>query len=73
MSNKPTHIVIDGDEAAGRNDYWRKIGAIWQHRNGDGFALFIPEGLDVTGRIVCTRRKEKAPDPQSETVAEPTA
>ena len=76
MSNKPTHIayvVTDGDEKAGRKTYWREVGAIWPHRNGDGFDLFIPEGISVTGRIVCTKRKEKAPDDQPEADAEATA
>jgi hypothetical protein len=34
-----------------------QIGAIWPHKNGEGFDLVIPSGLSVTGRIVCTKRK----------------
>ncbi len=42
-----------------RYSYWREVGAVWPHGKGDGFDLVIPEGISVTGRIVCTKPKEK--------------
>lgn len=62
MSTKPTHIayvVIDPKEGSDRKAVWHEVGAIWPHGNGTGFDLIIPSGLSVTGRIVCTERREK--------------
>jgi hypothetical protein len=61
MSNKPSHTAYvvtdakDGEEKA----TWYPIGAVWPHRNGKGFDLIIPPGVTVSGRIVCTERKDK--------------
>ena len=63
MSNKPSHtayVVIDAKEGSDRKATWHEIGAIWPHKNGKGFDLVIPKGISVTGRIVCTERKEKS-------------
>jgi hypothetical protein len=65
MSSKPTHsayVVIDPKEGRDRKAQWHEIGAIWPHKNGKGFDLVIPAGLSVTGRIVCTERKEPTAD-----------
>ena len=67
MSMKPTHIAYvvtepkDGGEKA---SVWHAVGAVWPHRNGDGFDIVIPEGLSVSGRIVCTVRKDKEQQPR---------
>ena len=64
MSNKPTHtayVVIEAKEGADRKSQWHEVGAIWAHKNGKGFDLVIPDGISVSGRIVCTERKEKQP------------
>lgn len=61
MSNKPSHtayVVADAKEGEG-SATWYPIGAVWPHRNGKGFDLVIPPGVTVSGRIVCTERKEK--------------
>lgn len=63
MSNKPTHaafIVIEPKEGTDRKAQWHPVGAIWPHKNGKGFDLVIPTGLSVSGRIVCTERKDEA-------------
>jgi len=63
MSNKPTHIacvVIQPEEGSNQKPFWHEVGAIWPHKNGTGFDLMIPAGISVTGRIVITKRKEKA-------------
>ena len=65
MSNKPTHtafIVTEAKEGTDRKAQWHEIGAIWPHKNGKGFDLVIPAGLSVTGRIVCTERKDPPAD-----------
>ena len=65
MSIKPTHsayIVVEPKEGTDRKATWHEVGAVWPHKNGEGFDLLIPPGLSVTGRIVCTKRK--APDLQ---------
>lgn len=61
MTNQPTHrayVVQDAktDEGKAR---WIEVGAIWPHGKGDGFDLVIPEGLSVSGRIVCVVPKAK--------------
>jgi hypothetical protein len=33
---------------------------IWPHKNGTGFDLVLTDQISVSGRIVCTERKEKA-------------
>ena len=65
MTIKPTHsayIVVEPKEGTDRKATWHEVGAVWPHKNGEGFDVVIPPGLSVTGRIVCTKRK--APDPQ---------
>jgi len=63
MTGKPTHIayiVTEPKEGSERKAAWREVGAIWPHRNGTGFDLMLADQLSVSGRIVCTERKEKA-------------
>jgi hypothetical protein len=61
MSNKPTHsayVVINPPEGSDKKAQWHEVGAVWPHKNGEGFDVVIPDGLSVSGRIVCTKRKE---------------
>jgi hypothetical protein len=63
--SKPTHIayvVTDPKEGSEKKSVWREVGAIWPHKNGSGFDLVIVDQVSVSGRIVCTERKEKAAD-----------
>ena len=60
--SKPSHIayvVADPKEGSDRKPIWREVGAIWPHRTGTGFDLVLADQLSVSGRIVCTERKEK--------------
>jgi len=64
MSNKPTHtayIVSEPKEGSDRKAIWHEVGAVWPHKNGDGFDILIPAGLSVSGRLVCRKRKEPTP------------
>jgi hypothetical protein len=46
-------------EGRRRKGYWREVGAVWPHKNGKGFDLVLFDQLSVSGRIVCTERKDK--------------
>ncbi len=69
MSNKPTHtayVVISPKEGTEKKGFWHEVGSVWPHKNGNGFDVVIPEGISVSGRIVCTERKEKPEEPAQE-------
>lgn len=61
MSSKPTHYVyhVKSYQSNGETkDIWTRIGAAWEHEDGDGFN----QDLDLyprDGRIVTRRVKEK--------------
>ncbi|AWV20000.1 hypothetical protein RADP37_05492 (plasmid) [Roseomonas mucosa] len=60
--SKPTHtayIVTNAKEGSGKKAVWREVGGIWPHKKGSGFDLVIFDRVSVSGRIVCTKRKEK--------------
>ena len=60
--HKPTHtayIVIDPREGSDRKAQWIEVGAVWPHKNGTGFDLVLADQLAVSGRIVCTVRKDR--------------
>jgi hypothetical protein len=61
MTTKPTHtayIVTEPKEGTDRKPIWHEVGAVWPHRQGEGFDVVIPAGLSVTGWLVCTKRKD---------------
>jgi hypothetical protein len=63
---KPTHIayvVTEPKEGSDRKPLWRSVGAVWRHKNGNGFDLVIADQLSVTGRIVCIERKDEEAEP----------
>jgi hypothetical protein len=60
--SKPTHrayIVVEPKEGSDRKAKWVLVGAVWPHKNGNGFDVVIPSGCPVSGRIVCTQPKAK--------------
>ena len=64
MSSKPSHtayIVTDPKEGSEKKAFWHRVGSVFPHRSGNGFDLVIPEGISVSGRVVCTEPKEKEP------------
>ncbi len=65
-SNKPTHraYVVSKPKESGGNGFWREVGAVWPHKNGNGFDVVIHEGISVYGKIVCREPKEKDESPQ---------
>jgi hypothetical protein len=61
--SKPSHIayvVSEPKEGSDKKPVWREIGAIWPHKNSAGFDLVLIDQISVSGRIVCTERKEKS-------------
>lgn len=57
--SKPTHTAYVVNEARdGSKGYWREVGAVWPHKTGTGFDLVVFDQLAVSGRIVCTARKD---------------
>jgi hypothetical protein len=66
--SKPSHIayVVNEPSKEGGEKMWRAVGAVWPHKNGNGFDVVIHDQLAVSGRITCTERKEKAPEQAAE-------
>lgn len=74
MSNtattRPTHraYLITGE---GDNRYWRELGPVWSHKDGNGFT-FVPHVLPAPGESITIRKitpKKGAAAAASETVA----
>ena len=66
--SKPTHIayvVTDAKEGTDKKAIWRKVGAVWPHKNGNGFDFVVDPQISVTGRIVITERKEDEAEPSA--------
>ena len=55
-----SYIGNDAKEGSGKKAKWVEIGAVWPHKNGQGFNLVVPKGLSVSGRIVCMPPKAEA-------------
>jgi hypothetical protein len=60
MSN-PTHRAYVVTKAKDDPDkgFWHEVGSVFPHKAGKGFDLVIPEGISVSGRIVCIEPKDK--------------
>ena len=60
--SKPSHTayVVSEPKDAVTRSCLAEIGAIWPHKNGAGFDLVLIDQISVSGRIVCTERKEKS-------------
>lgn len=65
MSKHPTHTIYNVEpRGEGKKDFWQRIGAAWQHEDGEGFNLSIDYMPLKAGRIVIRSRSEK---PEGET------
>ena len=56
---KPTHTlfhVIEGKD--GKDNFWLKIGAGWEHKDGDGISLDFEVFPTKTGRVKLRRMKD---------------
>lgn len=69
--NQPSHILYHVREDDSDKGYWQKIGAGWQHDDGEGVSLqldYIP--VNSGGRLVLRTNKpkpEQQPDMQHAT------
>ncbi|HJU11577.1 MAG TPA: hypothetical protein VJ728_11905 [Candidatus Binataceae bacterium] len=66
-NSPPTHraYVISQPREEGGKGFWHEVGAIWPHKNGNGFDLVLYEGISIHGRIVCIEPKDKEPEPEA--------
>ncbi len=56
----PTHIAYQVRDGKGDKGFWTRIGAAWQHKDGNGFNIQL-ECVPLDGRItlrVATENKE---------------
>lgn len=56
---KPTHTlfhVIEGKD--GKDNFWLKIGAGWEHKDGGGISLDFEVFPTKTGRVTLRRMKD---------------
>jgi hypothetical protein len=52
--SKPTHIAyVVTPVKDSEKKIWRPVGAVWPHKNGNGFDIVIPQDMALSGRIVC--------------------
>lgn len=60
-NSKPTlrAYVVPETKHRGIKPHWIEVGALWPQKNGNGFTLVIPEGISVSGRVVCVEPKAK--------------
>ncbi len=58
-SKTPTHIAYHVREGQGKDGFWTRIGAAWQHRDGQGFNIQI-ETLPLDGRITLRVPSERS-------------
>lgn len=60
---KPTHtayIVTKAPKGSDKKDTWHEVGTVWKHSKGNSFDIVIPQGVSVSGRIVCIERKPES-------------
>ncbi|MBH5372257.1 hypothetical protein [Bradyrhizobium glycinis] len=59
---KPAYEAFVVDET-GNSPYWTKVGAAWQHEDGEGLNVSLAAGIAVSGKLVLrapdTRRQNK--------------
>jgi len=64
--NPPDYIayIVDDQEGADKA-FWREVGAVWKHRDSEGFDLLIHSQISLAGRVVCRRRTDNAERPEN--------
>lgn len=65
IGNQPSHIVYHVDEQGGDDKaYWTKIGAMWPHKDGEGYNLqlqLLP--VNSSGKLTIRVNKPKEDQP----------
>jgi hypothetical protein len=59
-NSRPTHsvYVVEGE---GEKAFWTKVGAAWQHADGEGFNVSL-SAISLNGRLVVPARARPAID-----------
>ena len=57
-SNGPSHIAYQVRDGKGDKGFWTRIGAAWQHKDGNGFNIQL-ESVPLDGRITLRIATEK--------------
>lgn len=50
-SNAPSHVAYMVRDAKGGKSFWTRIGAAWQHEDGNGFNVQL-DAMPFDGRLV---------------------
>lgn len=58
QGNKPTHIAFHVKEGKDKKAIWQRIGAVWAHKDGQGFRIQL-DSYPVDGRIEVRVNKPK--------------
>ncbi len=56
--NGPSHIAYQIRDGKGDKGYWTRIGAAWQHKDGNGFNIQF-ESVPLDGRVTLRIATEK--------------
>lgn len=55
------------DKASGEvKTFWHRVGSAFPQKSGQGFALVIPEGVSISGRVLMLERDAKEPESASD-------
>ena len=55
---KPDFIAYNVRESQDGKGYWNKVGAAWQHRDGQGYDIQL-DSVPVDGRVTLRERREE--------------
>lgn len=55
------------DKASGEvKTFWHRVGSAFSQKSGQEFALVIPEGVSISGRVLMLERDAKEPENASD-------
>ena len=46
--------------------FWHRVGSAFPQKSGQGFALVIPDGVAISGRVLMLERGQNEPESASE-------
>ena len=56
-NSSPTHFAYQIREGKDKKSFWTRIGAAWQHKDGNGFNIQI-DSIPLDGRITLRTASE---------------
>lgn len=57
------YVTQETETNGEQKTFWHRIGAVWPHKNKEGFTLQIIPGVSVSGKIVLLPPKENEDPP----------